>query len=255
MRTSRSAARNEPLYEISQIKGTSETHPDLSPNDESPASNCGTTRCRRIIEADHREGSYVRRALLDGLRCRPGARATFQVRFHRRLDTHNAASLQRGVQLHRKFGHRSRSQAPSERIPGQPLARSSRFASSVPAAWPVSGRRRTPPSRSTTRWLARKRSARRDPHQVRFLRGWIFRERTSKGANSAGRVRPRCADGGDLPALRKARRRRSCLAIKDPLSGNLDRIQIVKAGWMQGARAREDLRRCLERRPQADAKA
>jgi hypothetical protein len=62
-------AKNEPLYEITQIKGTSETHPDLSPTDEF----AGFELWDYTLSADYerptrRKGSFVRQALLDGIR-------------------------------------------------------------------------------------------------------------------------------------------------------------------------------------------
>ena len=59
--------RNEPLVELTQIKGTSETHPALSPNDEW----AGFEIVDGIIGVPDTkgklQGSYVRRAYLDGL--------------------------------------------------------------------------------------------------------------------------------------------------------------------------------------------
>ncbi|NOX50701.1 MAG: DUF3604 domain-containing protein, partial [Gammaproteobacteria bacterium] len=58
--------RNEPLVEITQIKGTSDTHPFLSPNDEwadfeiAPYQVASWTKSRP-------QGSYVREAWLNGL--------------------------------------------------------------------------------------------------------------------------------------------------------------------------------------------
>jgi Protein of unknown function (DUF3604) len=61
-----SRMRNEPLVEMSQIKGSSETHPALSPNDEWAGFEIvgeliGTGAIGKV------PGSYVRRAYLDGL--------------------------------------------------------------------------------------------------------------------------------------------------------------------------------------------
>ena len=58
--------RNEPLVEVTQVKGTSDTHPILSPNDE--WANFGIME--RTIGSDfpsQPEGSYVREAFLNGL--------------------------------------------------------------------------------------------------------------------------------------------------------------------------------------------
>lgn len=61
-----SRMRNEPLVEVSQIKGSTETHPALSPNDEWAGFEIvgeliGTGAVGKV------PGSYVRRAYLDGL--------------------------------------------------------------------------------------------------------------------------------------------------------------------------------------------
>ncbi len=63
--------RNEPLVEITQVKGTSETHPLLSPNDE-----WANFELYEVLIPSHVkgqvEGSYVREALQNGLRLQKG---------------------------------------------------------------------------------------------------------------------------------------------------------------------------------------
>jgi len=58
--------RNEPLIEISQVKGTSDTHPALSPNDEWANFEIMPYRIASKLPSKP-EGSYVREALKNGL--------------------------------------------------------------------------------------------------------------------------------------------------------------------------------------------
>lgn len=58
--------RNEPVVEITQIKGTSETHPALSPNDEWANFEIMPLRIATTLESKP-SGSYVREALLNGI--------------------------------------------------------------------------------------------------------------------------------------------------------------------------------------------
>jgi hypothetical protein len=58
--------RNEPLVEITQVKGTSDTHPALSPNDEWADFEIMPVRIASTLESQP-EGSYVREAYRHGL--------------------------------------------------------------------------------------------------------------------------------------------------------------------------------------------
>jgi predicted small lipoprotein YifL len=58
---------NEPLVEITQIKGTSETHPQFSPNDEWAGHEQYEYFIGSSVEATINEGDYVRKALARGL--------------------------------------------------------------------------------------------------------------------------------------------------------------------------------------------
>ena len=65
--------RNEPLAEITQVKGTSETHPSLSPNDEWSAFEIMDTYIGSATKVTKFAGGYVRDALKSGHRVRAGA--------------------------------------------------------------------------------------------------------------------------------------------------------------------------------------
>lgn len=58
--------RNEPIVENTQVKGTSDTHPALSPNDEWADYEIMTVRIASDLPSQA-SGSYVREALVDGL--------------------------------------------------------------------------------------------------------------------------------------------------------------------------------------------
>jgi len=84
--------RNEPIVEITQIKGTSETHPVLSTRDEWAAFEIMPYRVGAVFLSKH-EGSYVREALLNGLALEQESITNpYQFGFIGSSDTHTGAS-------------------------------------------------------------------------------------------------------------------------------------------------------------------
>jgi hypothetical protein len=85
-------ARNEPLVEITQIKGTSETHPALSMNDEWADFEIMPYRvATRLPSAP--SGSYIREALLNGLLLEDqGIANPYRFGFVGASDTHTGAA-------------------------------------------------------------------------------------------------------------------------------------------------------------------
>ena len=84
--------RNEPIVEITQIKGTSETHPILSSRDEWASFEIMPYRVATNALSQPR-GSYVREALLNGLALeQQGMTNPYQFGFIGSSDTHSAAS-------------------------------------------------------------------------------------------------------------------------------------------------------------------
>ena len=84
--------RNEPIVEITQVKGTSDTHPLLSPNDEWADFEIYKFRVGTSLHSEEK-GSYVREALLNGLALEAqGVKNPYQFGFVAASDTHVAGT-------------------------------------------------------------------------------------------------------------------------------------------------------------------
>jgi len=229
--------RNEPLYEISQIKGTSETHPDLSPNDEFAGFELWDyTLSAEAERPTHREGSYVRKALLDGLSLADqGIGNPFRYGFIGDTDTHNAAASNEEFNYTGKFAFESERAHRLLGLEGQPEGQKQQvreFSSGgLAGVWAEENSRE-----SIFDAMARRETfATSGPHiQVRMFGGFGLQGDPAGdwvGTGYASGV----PMGGELSAAPEGAAPSFVLwAIKDPNSGNLDRIQVVK-GWVDAS--------------------
>lgn len=121
---SESRMKNEPLYEISQIKGSSDTHPDLSPNDEfADFELWDYTLAATAERPTHRKGSYARQALLDGIKIESeGNGNPFKYGIIGDSDSHNSAASVEEDNYTGKFGMENNREHRLEGIPGFPEA-------------------------------------------------------------------------------------------------------------------------------------
>ena len=82
--------RNEPVVEITQVKGTSEVHPALNPNDEWADFEIFPYKIATTIPSEP-DGSYVRQALIRGLALEEGQGFNpFRFGFVAATDSHNS---------------------------------------------------------------------------------------------------------------------------------------------------------------------
>jgi len=230
-------AKNEPLYEITQIKGTSETHPDLSPTDEF----AGFEQWDYTLSADYqrpsrRKGSFVRQALLDGMAFEgAGAGNPFKYGFVGDTDTHNAAASHEEDNFTGKFAFENNPKERLTGIPGAPagqILQINEFSSGgLTGVW-------APQNTREAIWDAMQRKetfATSGPMmKVRFFGSFDYAPDLAKAPDFIKTAYARGVPmGSDLKGSGKAPTF-VFTAVKDPKGGNLDRLQIVK-GWLDAA--------------------
>jgi hypothetical protein len=235
-------ARWEPLQEVMQTKGNSETHPGLSPNDEfADYGIAGWEYGNLTLEGEPespemRPFMYLRGGLMNGLaQERQLGTNPFKFGMIGGTDIHNSLTA---IDEDNFFGkHVSQEPSPQrwDHVSKQGFGKT-RYtwhytAAGYAAVWATDNSREA-------LWDAMKRkevyatSGARPT--VRFFGGWDF---TAEDGDTRYIANTGYAKGvpmgADLPAMRKGASAPGFLvaALKDPQSGNLDRIQIIK-GWL-----------------------
>jgi len=205
-------ALNEPLSEISQTKGQSETHPKLSPNDE--FANFELWNSGAI------HGSYVREAYGRGLAVSQKTGANpFKFGLVAGSDLHNGLSISDTEPFANMMGGTSGYVCAPGALTG--VWAESNTRESIYAAL----RRKETFATSGTRL------------KFRFFGSWGYAKNLLDDKEWIRTAYTQGVPmGGDLPsrpALAKAPRF-GVWAVKDPNSGNLDRIQVIKV-WLKGS--------------------
>lgn len=246
--------RNERLTEIKQIKGASETHPLLSPTDEFANFEIlnyllGFPQGRWPTIP----GSFVRQALKDGLTMQDvRGYNPYKTGFVGGSDSHDTAVAYRQQNF---FGaHGLNDGTTKERMAGHVFAGLDvRYENpaGLTGIWAEENTRA-----SLFDAMERKEVfATSGPHiKVRLFGGWKYGADLAK---QGGWLKTAYAQGvpmgGDLPPVEGKAPTFVVWAVKDPTSGNLDRIQIVK-GWTQSGQSFEkvyDVAWAGDRKPNA----
>jgi len=235
-----SRVRNERLIEIKQLKGTSETHPLLSPNDE-----FANFEIMSVLLGNppgripHIVGSYARQALKDGLAMQDSEGFNpYKFGFGAASDSHNTAVPYRQDNF---FGGHSFTDGTIEArmsgtLVGGMFDARLEGTSGLTGAWAEENTRA-----AIFAAMQRKETfAVSGPHiQVRFFGGWEYGPDVVKQKDwvKTGYAKG-VPMGGDLPPAKGKGPTFVVWAVKDPTSGNLDRIQIVK-GWSRSGQSFE----------------
>jgi hypothetical protein len=232
-------ARWEPLYEVTQIKGDGETHPFLSKNDEFADYETwaiGNLDLSVLKKDEMLRYEYARSALKTGLRLEDKLGTNpYQFGMIGSTDSHTGLAT---AEEENFFGKHSGGEPNKDRYL-HPMAKVGDLeykgyapvASGWAAVWANENTRA-----SIFDAMQRKETYATTGSRmiVRFFGGWEF---DSKDANNRLPARVGYAKGvpmgGDLSAAPKGKKAPTFLvaALKDPIGGNLDRIQIIK-GWL-----------------------
>ena len=229
---------NEPISEILQVKGQSETHPMLSSEDEFADFELYDQSLSALGGQNVLRGSYARQALRDGLEL--SARSGFNpYRFGviGSSDSHNASSSVEEDNYHGKLplidGTPGLRLGVTLLLPASQNRGLRWSAQGLAAVWAEENTRA-----SIFDAMRRKETyATSGPRiTLRFFGGWsypasIIGRPDFAAQGYAGGV----AMGGDLPAREAAEAadapRFVIAALKDPIGANLDRVQVIK-GWV-----------------------
>jgi hypothetical protein len=241
--------RNEPLVEVTQVKGTSDTHPMLSPNDEWANFEIMSFRIASPLTSDP-PGSYARDAYGHGLELEEkGGFNPFKFGLIGSSDTHNAAGSFDESSYFSKVGRVDDTPAERGSVPLEtPGPGGERYQTAQPfQQWGASGLAGVWAEENTREAIydamRRKETfATSGPRlRVRFFAGY---ELADGLASDPGAVEAAYAGGvpmgADLIARGDAAPRFLVLAMRDPRSAPLQRAQIIK-GWLENGEAREQV--------------
>jgi len=256
--------RWEPLYEITQIKGDGETHPLLSPNDEFADYEIwdqGNLDLSEFKKDEMLQYEYGRSALGVGLELEQKLGVNpYKVGFIGSTDSHTGLAT---AQEDNFFGKHSGAEPNPKRVE-HPMAKVGdaeytgwgMVASGLAGVW----------ARENTREALFDAMQNKETYSttgsrimVRFFGGWDFTEADAQNRLPAnvgyGKGVPM---GSDLSAAPDGKAPSFLVAaLRDPLSGNLDRIQIVKVWVDKSGEQQEKVHDVVwsgHRKPGADGK-
>ena len=224
----RTRIRWEPVMEVSQVKGTSETHPALSVNDEFADFEI---RNKLLIgdPAKASPNSYARTALLQGMEIEAATGVNpYKFGMIGSSDSHTGLV---SVEENNFFGKLVNDTLPEERakqaliFPAWEMA-----AAGLAAVWATENTR----AAIAAAFRRKEVYATTGPRiSLRFYGGFSFRNSDARAKDIAAvGYRRGVPMGSDLTAAPRGKAPSFLVhAVKDPLGANLDRVQIIK-GWL-----------------------